>query len=154
RHLNDREVYRWTLRIPFPYSDYDADRWLELVATSTFKLRGRPAHWAIRAADGQLIGAAGFDGLDTPEPYRVEIGYWLARPFWGQGIASAVVARLCRHVFEDWRVGKVMAHVFEGNFASIRVLEKNGFQLEGNLRAHYRKDGRPIDVRLYGLLRS
>lgn len=151
-YLNDHQIYDCTLRIPFPYTDYDADRWFEL-SNKTTRLLGRPVHWAVRRGDGKLIGSAGLDGLDVHEPHRAEIGYWLARPFWGRGIMTAGVARLCRHAFDDWRIDKVSAQVFEGNEASVRVLEKNGFELEGRLRSHYKKAGRLIDVRLYGLLR-
>jgi ribosomal-protein-alanine N-acetyltransferase len=49
---------------------------------------------------------------------------------------------------------KVTAHVFDGNAASARVLEKCGFTREGFLRHHYRKDGRLLDGIAYGLLRE
>jgi ribosomal-protein-alanine N-acetyltransferase len=46
------------------------------------------------------------------------------------------------------------AHVFDFNIASARVLEKNGFVLEGLLRKHFRKDGKLVDARIYGLLKG
>ena len=47
----------------------------------------------------------------------------------------------------------ITAHVFQFNLASARVLEKNGFVFEGNLRKHYLKNGRFIDGKLYSLVR-
>jgi RimJ/RimL family protein N-acetyltransferase len=150
-HLNDRDVYDRTLRVPFPYTEADAERWLALAGKLT-KQHGQPVHWAIRMEEA-LIGGCGFEDFEAGKSHRVEIGYWLARPFWGRGIMTAVVRRLCRHAFEELGLGKISAHVFAHNPASARVLEKCGFQQEGFLRQHFLKDGQLLDARLFGLLR-
>jgi RimJ/RimL family protein N-acetyltransferase len=80
-HLNDRDIYERTLRIPFPYTADDADEWLALVAKIT-KQQGRAVHSAIRTADDALIGGCGFDGFQIGESHRAEVGYWLAKLFW------------------------------------------------------------------------
>jgi RimJ/RimL family protein N-acetyltransferase len=150
-HLNDRDIYERTLRIPFPYSAADADAWIALTAQAT-KQQGRPVHWAIRTANEALIGGCGFDGLEIGTSHRAEIGYWLAKPHWGRGIMSAVVQRLCRHAFDDFGLAKITAHIFPDNLASARVLAKCGFREEGFLQKHYIKDGRFVDARLFALL--
>lgn len=152
-HLNDRDIYDRTLRIPCPYTGAAADEWLGLVAKIT-KRQGRPLQFAIRAADDALIGDCGFEGVQIGESHRGEIGYWLAKPFWGRGIMTAVVGRVCLHAFKGLGLVKITAHVFAHNPASARVLEKGGFQQEGLLRKHFLKDGRFIDARLFALLRS
>ncbi|MBV9123448.1 MAG: GNAT family N-acetyltransferase [Planctomycetes bacterium] len=151
-HLNDRDIYDRTLRIPFPYTEADAGEWLALVAKIT-RQQGRPVHWAIRTEEGALIGGCGFDGFQIGKSHRAEIGYWLARPFWGRGIMTAVVRQACRHAFEDFGLMKITAHVFAHNQASARVLEKCGFQEEGFLRKHFLKANQFLDARLFALLR-
>jgi [ribosomal protein S5]-alanine N-acetyltransferase len=151
-HLNEREIYDRTLRIPYPYTAAVADEWLALVARID-KQQGRQVHWAIRTAEEALIGACGFDGFQVGESHLAEVGYWLAKPFWGRGIMTAVVRRICQHAFAEFGLVKITAHVFAHNPASAHVLEKCGFQEEGFLRKHFRKDGRFIDARLFGLLR-
>jgi RimJ/RimL family protein N-acetyltransferase len=151
-HLNDREIYNRMLRIPFPYTDGSADEWLALVAKIT-QQQGRPVQWAIRSADDALIGGCGFGGFQVGKSHRAEVGYWLANPFWGRGIMTAVVQRLCRHAFEEFGLAKITAHIFPHNPASARVLEKCGFQEEGFLRRHFLKEGQFLDARLFGLLR-
>jgi RimJ/RimL family protein N-acetyltransferase len=151
-HLNDRDIYDRTLRIPFPYTDATADEWLALVAKNTVQ-QGRQAHWAIRTADDALIGGCGFSGFQAGKSHLAEVGYWLAKPYWGWGIMTSVVQRLCQHAFEEFGLAKIIAHVASHNPASARVLEKCGFQQEGFLRKHFLKDGRFIDARLFGLLR-
>ena len=151
-HLNDPDIYDRTLRIPFPYTDAAADEWLALVARIT-EQQGRPVHFAIRSADDALIGVCGFDGFLVGKSHRAEIGYWLAKPFWGRGIMTTVVQRVCRHAFEEFGLAKITAHVFPHNPASARVLEKCGFQQEGFLRRHFLKNDQLLDARLFGLLK-
>lgn len=150
--LNDRDIYDRTLRIPFPYTDASADGWLALVAKIT-QQQGCPVQWAIRNADDALIGGCGLDGFQVGKSHRAEVGYWLAKPFWGRGTMTAVVQRLCQHAFAEFGLVKLTAHVFAHNPASARVLEKCGFQQEGFLRKHFLKDGQLIDARLFALLR-
>lgn len=81
-HLRDKEIYDRTLRIPYPYTEADAEEWLGIVTKAT-QQQGRAVHWAIRNGEDFLIGGVGFDGLQLGKSHRAEIGYWLAKPFWG-----------------------------------------------------------------------
>lgn len=151
-HLSDRDIYDRTLRIPFPYTEKDADEWLALYAKATAQ-QGRPVHFAIRSADDALIGGCGFNDIELGRSHRAEVGYWLAKPLWGRGIMTAVVQRVCQHAFVQFGLVKIIAHVHPHNSASVRVLEKSGFQEEGFLRKHHLKDGKYLDARLFALLR-
>ena len=151
-NLNDRDIYERTLRLPFPYTDANADEWLAL-NTKITQQQGQPVNFAIRTGDDSLIGGCGFDGFQIGQSHRAEIGYWLAKPWWGRGIMSAVVQRVCQHAFEEFWLVKITAHVFTHNPASARVLEKCGFVQEGVLRKQFVKDGKFIDAKLFGLLK-
>jgi RimJ/RimL family protein N-acetyltransferase len=152
QHLNDRDIYDRTLRIPSPYTDASAADWLALVAKITAQ-EGRQVHWAIRTAGDALIGACGFSGLQAGKSHLAEVGYWLAKAYWGRGVMTAVVQRLCQHAFEEFGLVKITAHVHPHNQASARVLEKCGFQEEGFLRKHFLKGGQFVDARLFALLK-
>jgi RimJ/RimL family protein N-acetyltransferase len=78
-----------------------------------------------------------------------EIGYWLARPLWGRGIGTAAVRALTRHALGDLQLMRVHAGVFVWNPASVRVLEKAGYVLEGRMRNWALKDGEHVDAWLY-----
>lgn len=149
KHLNDKDIYRNTLRIPYPYTDDDAEKFISIVTEATAK-HGHPVHFAIRDQDDQLIGGCGFDGLTYG--HRAEIGYWLAKPYWGRGIMTEVVRSACEFALAEWKLVRITAHVFDFNQASARVLEKSGFEFEGLLRKHHRKDGKFIDSKLYALV--
>jgi RimJ/RimL family protein N-acetyltransferase len=148
-HLADREIYERTLRIPFPYTEAEADQWL---AIATGENQRHVIAFAIRNTDGALIGSCGVEGWNGGTSHRAEIGYWLARTYWGQGVMTAVVRQVCAFAFADLGLRKLCAQVFANNPASARVLEKCGFECEGYLRCHYFKDGRYIDALTYGLL--
>jgi [ribosomal protein S5]-alanine N-acetyltransferase len=150
-HLQDYEIYRWTLRIPQPYTEADADTWLAR-AEKAERDRGPFIAWAIRNEADFLIGGCGLDGLEDGKAHSVQLGYWLASSYHGRGIMTAVVAKVCDHAFNNLGVVRIFAHVFPGNDASARVLEKCGFQEEGYLRKAVLKDGNSIDVRLFALV--
>lgn len=150
--LNDREIYDRTLRIPVPYTAAAAEQWFTIVEKLT-KQNGQPVNWAIRNEADKLIGGVGLEGPGLDRSHRAEIGYWLAKQFWGRGIMTAVVKAVCQHAFDNFGLGKITAHVFSSNLGSARVLEKCGFEQEGYLQKHFVKDSRFIDARAYGLVK-
>lgn len=148
--LNDKEIYDHTLRIPYPYTEADAEAFIDRANAATAH-RGHPVHFAIRNVQDQLIGVCGFDDLSYG--HRAEIGYWLARPHWGRGVMTDVIRSVCALAFEQWALVRITAHVFDFNLRSARVLEKNNFVCEGRLKKCCHKDGRFIDAKLYALVR-
>ena len=121
-HLNDRDIYERTLRIPFPYTEADADYFLRIDAEATAK-HGHPVHFAIREASGKLIGGFGFDGLTSG--HRAEIGYWLAKPYWGCGIMTDVVRAACEFAFANWKLVRITATNTTAQRATTRYAEEN-----------------------------
>jgi RimJ/RimL family protein N-acetyltransferase len=151
-HLNAKEIYDRTLRIPYPYTEADFSAWMKIVEKAT-EQQGRPIHWAIRTEEEYLIGGCGFDNLQVGKSHRAEIGCWLAKPYWGRGIMTAVVQKVCAFAFAEFGLMKIVAHVFAENVASAKVLEKCGFVQEGFLRKHFLKDGNYLDARLFALVK-
>ncbi len=150
-YLNDEDVAHNTLRIPHPYTEKDADEWLEFAAQQEEKL-GCYANWAIRNAEGKLIGGIGRLLLYGKDAHVDEIGYWLAKPMRGRGIMTRAVKAYCNYLFENEGLTRITATVFSYNPASARVLEKADFQREGYLRKHYKKDGKSLDGILFARL--
>jgi [ribosomal protein S5]-alanine N-acetyltransferase len=150
--VNNREIHRCTLRIPFPYTDDHCENWFARQEAKSDQQIEQAPMWAIRDAADQLLGAIGLDAA-ADHAHRAEIGYWLGQPYWGRGIMTAAVRAVCRHAFEDLGLAKITAEIFSFNDASARVVEKCGFEFEGYLKRHYLKDGEFIDARAYGLLR-
>jgi [ribosomal protein S5]-alanine N-acetyltransferase len=151
QYLNNKEHYDYTLHIPSPYTDADAD-WFINSCREAEEKHGRVVNFAIRTygtsrenREGALIGGIGIIFNDKPQAkHKAEIGYWIGKPFWGQGIMTEVV-----RVFSDYWLQngfvRLEATVFEPNLASKRVLVKAGFKLEGFCEKYYIKplDGLP-----------
>lgn len=84
--------------------------------------------------DGKAIGAIelklnGHTDM-TERDDECELGYWLGKPFWGQGLMPEAAREILRHAFEDIGMSKVWCGYYEGNTKSKRVQEKVGFKYQ------------------------
>ncbi len=133
---------------PHPYTLDDAVWWITA---------GSRENGAITKAveyHGELIGSVGITPQAGWKSHTAEIGYWLGEEFWGRGIATQVLERMTNEVFAGERWNKLFAPVLSPNQASMRVLEKNGYQLEGILRNEVIKNGQLFDVHHYAKHRT
>jgi len=76
------------------------------------------------------------------------------KEFWGKGYAFEAWNLLIGHAFLRLGLQKIVAGVVESNVASLKTLQKLGFQIEGRLRAEFWVDGEYRDVLRLGLLRD
>jgi RimJ/RimL family protein N-acetyltransferase len=87
-------------------------------------------------------------------PHVFQGGYWVDPAYWGKGAASSALTLVKDFVLEECNAQRVQAVVEPDNTASIRVLEKCGYQREGLLRKFYPSAGRGlIDVLMYSVVR-
>mgnify|MGYP005785441325 CR=1 FL=1 len=102
--------------------------------------------------EGRAAGSIGLFVQRDIYRQNAELGYWLARPYWGRGVMTRAVSQACGLAFERLGVRRIFAETMAPNLGSRRVLEKCGFSLEGTLRQNAKKNGRVCDTCLYGLL--
>lgn len=144
-HANDVGIAR-NLRdvFPHPYSVADAQQYLNLITDPI-----SPDLTLAFEVAGEAVGSISL--LFQADVYRrsAEIGYWLGRQFWGQGIATAAVRTLSDYGFTHFDLARLYARVYAANQASARVLEKAGYELEGRLRAAITKNGQTFDALLF-----
>ena len=101
--------------------------------------------------DGEPVGTISLEPVN--EVWGVgELGYMIAPSEWNNGYATDAVRTMCGYAFEERRVAKVAASVYESNPASARALEKVGFTEEARLRAEAFVAGERVDLLRYGLL--
>ena len=109
--------------------------------------------WGIALrTNNQLIGSITLFNLDFNHR-RAEIGYALGREFWGQGYMNEALMALLQYAFEDLNLHRIEADVDPRNTASIKTVERLGFQREGYLRERWQVNGEIQDAYFYGLLR-
>ena len=145
-HLNDEAVYRYlSSRIPQPYTLDDANWWIET---------GSKDKAIVRAIEyrGDFCGVIGATLQAFEHAHSAEVGYWLARPAWGNGIATAALRQFSEHLFAKTEIRRLFAGVFDGNLASARVLEKAGYEFEGIRQKAVFKNGQYLNEHLYARL--
>ena len=146
RLVGAREVAATTLRIPHPYTEDDARKFLGRIALE----KTLTSFGIFLRKTGEHCGGIGLD-LDSDHD-RAELGYWIGVPYWGKGIATEAAREVVRYGFETLGLNRIFANCFVGNPASQRVLEKLGMKYEGRFRKHINKWGEYRDVDNYGLL--
>ena len=75
------------------------------------------------------IGCVGLHRNDIAEDEdEYELGYWIGKQYWGQGLIPEAAKALLRHAFLDLRMNRIWCGRYEGNEKSRRVIEKLGFK--------------------------
>ena len=148
-HINNKTIARNLLSVPYPYTLADAYVWLRKVRNAARRKNPTWINFAIEI-DGKAVGGIGIFKIVG---HKAEIGYWLARRYWGRGIMTLVVGEIAKFAFNELRLRRLYAHVFIFNKASMRVLEKAGFKLEGKLIKNVSKGNRLLDEYIYARVR-
>jgi RimJ/RimL family protein N-acetyltransferase len=135
--------------------DPEANRMAAFTRADPADRAGFDAHWArIRADPTVVIRTIVWDGrvaghvLAYDDDGRTEVSYWIAREFWGRGMASAALRRFIGEVVTR---RPLHARVAEGNDASLRVLRKCGFSVTGADRGFAPGRGADVDEHLLTL---
>ena len=143
-HANNRQVSMHLRdRFPFPYERDHARGFLEWITQ-----QAAPRVWALEV-DGEAAGGIGIELHNDVERVSAEIGYWLGQAAWGRGIVTEALQAVTVEVFRQHDLTRLYALPFADNRASVRVLEKAGYALEGHLRRSAIKDGTIRDQLLY-----
>lgn len=136
--IADEGIVRNLARAPWPYTEDEAARFAALDHGETY-----PTFLLMRRTDGapRLVGACGLGGRNG----EAELGYWIARPYWGLGYATEA-ARAVIGIARAIGHKRLVAGHFTDNPASGRVLSKLGFRSTGRIAQRHSK-GRGIKAR-------
>ena len=107
------------------------------------------------SADSEtLLGGLTMAQIQRGVAQTATLGYWTGKPHAGKGFMTAAVRAVVGFAFDSLHLNRVDAACLPHNAASIRLLEKVGFQREGYARKYLCIDGRWQDHILYGLVRD
>jgi RimJ/RimL family protein N-acetyltransferase len=137
-----------TDKFPFPYSENSGRAFIE------FSTKDDPIHIFAIDINGQAVGGIGIHPQDDIHRKNAELGYWLAEPFWGKGVISNAVKQSVDFAFDTFHIDRVFARPFGTNLASQKVLEKNGFVLEGRFEKVLFKNNEYLDELIYAVRRE
>jgi ribosomal-protein-alanine N-acetyltransferase len=147
RHADNRKIWlNLRDRFPHPYTRRDGRDFIHTARSQ------RPETMFAIEVDGEAAGGIGFVQHIDVERVSAEIGYWLAEPCWGRGIATEALVAVTRYAIETHQLTRVFALPYAHNDASRRVLEKAGYVLEGRLRRSAIKDGQIVDQLQYAFI--
>lgn len=139
RELSEADVPAWFARAsdaesadlagdPIPASIEEGVRWLQLHRDRFRQQTG--IRWAIvPPGSTESLGTIGLT-IKPNESGSAELGYVIGRANWGKGICTAAGRLVTRYAFDTLRLAEIRAEVLQRNAASIRVLERLGFQLD------------------------
>lgn len=105
----------------------------------------------IERQSNEIIGSCGFNFIDF-ESEKAEIGYEIAKAYWGQGLAPESINALLDYGFQTLKLNRIEAKVEPENANSIKVLHKLNFTFEGTLRQYEKVNGKFIDLNMYSRL--
>lgn len=134
--------------IPSPYTVKDGEEFIAAASGSE-----RALYRAV-FYDGTLAGSISISLQDNIYQKSAEIGYFIAEPFWGLGIATCAIQKMCALAFSRFDLTRIFAEPFAYNEGSKRALCKAGFTLEGVMRQNVFKNGRVHDGCMFSILRD
>jgi RimJ/RimL family protein N-acetyltransferase len=146
RYANNRHIAKFmTDQFPHPYLEANGREFIGLAT------RDKPVNIYAIDYQNKAIGSVGIHLQKDVYRNNAEIGYWLAEPFWGKGIATRAVQLAVELAFASFPINRIYASVFGNNTASKKVLEKNCFVLEASLEKVLVKNEELLDCLIYAL---
>ncbi|PTQ99802.1 RimJ/RimL family protein N-acetyltransferase [Mucilaginibacter yixingensis] len=132
-------------RFPSPYTMADAETWVQ-----RWQGQDPVINFAI-ATDDEVIGGIGLEFRAHIYRKTPLLGYWLAEHYWGRGIMPQAVKLIVNYAFSQLDVIAIQANTFGGNVASMRVLEKAGFERQGIIKQSVIKNGEIMDEHIFAI---
>lgn len=136
--------------LPYPYTEEDAKDYITAMLRAN---KNVTYAFAITTLD-KVIGSIGVFRKDNIHERTAKMGYYIAEPFWGNGLGTSAVQQTCKYIFAYTDIIRIFAEPFAYNTASCRILEKSGFVCEGILRNNAVKNGQVIDMKMYSNIKK
>ena len=100
-------------RLPYPYTEADADWWLGMVAGND----GKEGVWRAIVSDRQIVGSISVERMAEEQRNAGSIGYMILTPFWSQGIGTEAVRQIYGIAFRELVLERIIGEVFPENLA-------------------------------------
>ncbi|MGJ0507124.1 MAG: GNAT family N-acetyltransferase [Methylocystis sp.] len=131
RLAGDPDVATRTANIPHPYNVRDAEQFIRRARAENESGHGLILALAPKGAPNEAIGVIGAHGSDFRG--TALLGYWLGRPYWGQGMMTEAARGFVDLIFGVTSLGEIVCDSLPDNLASRRVQEKLGFTSLGEI---------------------
>lgn len=142
---NPKIANNLTDKFPYPYTRENGKMFIEFATKNT------PTNIFAIDINGEACGGIGIHPQEDVHRKNAELGYWLAEPFWGNGIIPKAIIQIVEYGFMNFDINRIFARPYGTNTASQRVLEKAGFTLEARLEKTLFKNGEFKDELIYAV---
>lgn len=149
--MSNENTSKFISAAPYPYTNDDAARFLKFLErtetdASTFQFG------IFNKEDNHFIGMISLENIDY-ECKKCEIGFWMSEKFVGKGITKEASALLIDYAFKKLEMNKITAFAIKENIASISLLTRLGFVIEGLFRDDVINKGQLVDRYAFALLK-
>ena len=152
KNANSREVGRYIVHLPYPYSLRHARSWIE--RSLRLARSKKEFHFGItEMKSGRVVGMVGLRMVDFKNG-NAEVGFWIGKNHWNKGYTTEAVKLITHFAFNKLKLERIYAVVLDKNIASARVLEKNGFKREGTWRKAHVIGRNRHDVYGFGIMKN
>lgn len=154
--INNLNVSKWLLVVPYPYTKKDALCWINKNLKSRFKKNKESMNFFIDLKkEKKIIGGIGLSNINRYQG-TATIGYWLNENYWRKGYGSEALDAVLKQAFGKLKLRRVEAGVYSENPSSGKLLEKFGAVNEGIQRKARRSkaDSKFHDEIIYGILKE
>lgn len=130
--IGDWDVSRWMAVVPHPYELRHAQEFYDKLRAEAGTEGGERFFVIALAESNAMIGSIGMGGRSSLSlSDGTVIGYWLGKPYWGQGYMSEALGAALKIAFAPEHIAHVKATTHPDNAASMNVLRKAGFSYLG-----------------------
>lgn len=150
-NMNDIELTKYMNAVPYPYAIEDANRYIKFLNV----IKDDETMLQLGIFDNQnneFIGVVSLEGIDF-EDQNAELGYWIAKKFWGKGYAKEAATVILEYAFKKLDLFRIYATLQKENIKSLALLTSFGFQVEGLARNSVKNKGVFVDHYKCGLLK-
>jgi RimJ/RimL family protein N-acetyltransferase len=150
RWFNTPQVTEGLVEYREAFDEQDARDWVDRATAAS----GPDRKWTIALSDRpEPVGFTALYGVGRQT--APELGILIGdRAVWGHGVGTQAQRLTIEQAFSTFDAHRVMELILADNRRARYVVERLGFQLEGLMRGHVRRDGRLHDVAVYGLARE
>ncbi len=147
-YAKNPEVAKYVLWEPHR-EKIDTIAFLNIVYSAYNKNKAAP--WGIQLKENsKIIGTVGFVKWDKEKKIG-EIGYVLAKDYWGRGLITEAVKEVLKFGFSTMGLTKITAHCIAENVGSEKVLLKSGFNFDGLFLKHATVKGKLVDIKWFSI---
>ena len=149
KYLNNKKIWdNCRDSLPYPYTENDAQHFIQFVLSQHDQ-----SNYCIEINE-EAAGNISFNRGTDVERYNAELGYWLAEPYWNKSLMTSMLISAIRSYYHNTDIVRIYANVYANNPASMRVLEKVGFQKCGVHHSACFKNSQFVDCHNYELLKE